>query len=286
MTVVVHTRSDWTSRAGTGCAAMATSGIRGVVYHHPGSAGTLLGLTEAQVCSRLRGWQDDHMNPRSEGGRGYCDIAYQWAVADVAGQAHVYPCRTFDRRSAGQDNPNLAGSENDEWYAVLVVFGNDDGQVTPALVEGMRWCRAKALSRTPGATRVVPHSIFGDTECPGPVLRAALPLVAAEAPPIVILEVADMPDANDVWNREEELGTGARTELGHTAVRMGDLAEWAASNSHAASRKADALSGMVVKFGESQAVLAERVAAMEDALTLILATVTEIKAALPASPGN
>jgi hypothetical protein len=172
MSVVVHKRSDWTSRAGTCTTAMPTTGVKGVVYHWPGSNENLLGLTLSQVCSRLRGWQNYHMDDR-----GYCDIAYQWAVADIGGVAHVFPLRTFSKKSAAQDNPNRAGSENSEWYAVLVLFGMDDAKVTSALLEGMRWCRNKALARTSSATETVPHSYFGDTDCPGDVVRAAIPLV-------------------------------------------------------------------------------------------------------------
>lgn len=158
MTVTLYTRADWGARAPRCSSPMPPTAL-GLARHWPGTTTDHLSSDPEDVARYLQGWQDYHMD-----GRGWCDIAYQYAV-DLAGG--VWTLRGFDRKS-GAHTP-----WNEEYYAVLCVVGDRD-EPTPDLLDGLAYQRDKALDRTHNATRWLGHGQLAHTatECPGPHIRA------------------------------------------------------------------------------------------------------------------
>lgn len=184
MTVTVYSRAQWGARRPRCTTRMPTAGVTVMARHWPGTTTDHLSSDPEQVARYLQGWQDWHMD-----GRGWCDIAYQWAV-DLAGGA--WALRGLHTQSAAHT------PWNEEAYAVLCVVGDRD-QPTDDLLEALAHIRDAALIRTPAAIGWAGHGQLAGTatECPGPNIRAIT---------LEDLKETDMPltmaDATTVWNHK------------------------------------------------------------------------------------
>lgn len=160
MSIRLYSRTDAGLRKPRCSTPMYSDGrVQGVGRHWPGTTTDHLSDDPEDVARYLQGWQDYHMDER-----GWCDIAYQYAV-DLSGG--VWTLRGFHNRS-GAHTP-----WNEEYYAVLCVVGQFD-QPTPSLLEGLAYLRRKALERTPSAVDWKGHGQLQgtSTQCPGEFIRA------------------------------------------------------------------------------------------------------------------
>lgn len=138
--------------------------VLGSALHWPGMGSRQL-ITQEQVASALRGWQDYHMD-----GRGWNDIAYQVAV-DQAGRA--WDLRGLTTRSAANGDATV----NLEYGAILLILGSGEPP-TAALINTTRNVIADFRRYYPKGTAIKPHSAVRpsttgepSTDCPGDAAR-------------------------------------------------------------------------------------------------------------------
>lgn len=153
--VIIHRRAEWAAKPARGAGLPMPRIARGVAIHWPATAEPV-----RDVPAALRGWQDFHMN-----GRGWSDLAYQWAV-DQRGE--LWELRGWGQRSAANGTAAL----NAEFGAILAVLAEDE-RPTPAMLDGLREAVRSWRRVFPLADDVVCHGDIrpGGTECPGPILR-------------------------------------------------------------------------------------------------------------------
>lgn len=161
-------RSAWTDDPyPSGATMLVESEVEGVALHWPGSGGSI-SAEKAAVIGLLRGELAFHTRPVSEGGRGWSDIAYNWAVDQ---EGRVWDLRGMNRRSAANGDTDV----NRRFLAVTCLIGPKDTP-SPKLLQAVRDLRKKVLARFPKAKKVVPHSAIrpDPTDCPGDDLRAEI----------------------------------------------------------------------------------------------------------------
>lgn len=155
-------RSAWDARPPTNSTGLVASEVDGIGIHYP-AMGTRKLVTQAQVASALRGWQDYHMDDKD-----WADIAYQAAV-DQAGRK--WTLRGLKIRSAANGNADV----NDRYGAILLVIG-DNEPLSAALKATVREVVAEFRHYYPKGTQIRPHSAIrpDPTSCPGNLARAAI----------------------------------------------------------------------------------------------------------------
>jgi len=155
-------RSAWGARPPTNSSALIASEVDGTGIHYPGMGSRKL-VTQAQVASALRGWQDYHMDDR-----GWSDIAYQAAV-DQAGRK--WALRGLKIRSGANGDSDV----NHRYGAILLVIG-DDEPLSEALKATTREVVAEFRRYYPKGVLIRPHSAIrpDPTSCPGDRARAAI----------------------------------------------------------------------------------------------------------------
>jgi hypothetical protein len=157
-----RSRADAGLRARRGCTSFPTGRPLGVACHWPGSDAKLVGLSDAQVASQLRGWQAYHMDSK-----GWSDIAYG---VGIDWHGCVWELRGLDCRTAA----NGGTQSNADYTACLWILGTGD-KPTDAMVQAFRdWRTTRLLRRYPGATAVKTHNDVraAPTECPGAAVTA------------------------------------------------------------------------------------------------------------------
>jgi hypothetical protein len=157
-----RSRGDAGLRAHRGCTPFPAGRPLGVACHWPGTDAKLVGLSESQVASQLRGWQNYHMDVK-----GWSDIAYGVAIS---WQGVVWDLRGLDCRTAA----NGGTQSNADYTACLWILGAGD-KPTDAMIQAFRdWRTTRLLRRYPGATAVKTHNDVraASTECPGAAVTA------------------------------------------------------------------------------------------------------------------
>ena len=155
-------RSAWGARPPTNSSALIASEVDGTGIHYPGMGSRKL-VTQDQVASALRGWQNYHMDDR-----GWADIAYQAAV-DQAGRK--WTLRGLKIRSAANGDSDV----NHRYGAILLVIG-DDEPLSEALKATVREVVAEFRLYYPKGVLIRPHSAIrpDPTSCPGNRARLAI----------------------------------------------------------------------------------------------------------------
>lgn len=194
MSIRLYSRTDAGLRKPRCTTPMYADGrVRGIGRHWPGTTTDHLSDDPEDVARYLQGWQDYHMD-----GRGWCDIAYQYAV-DLSGG--VWTLRGFHNRS-GAHTP-----WNEEYYAVLCVVGQFD-RPTPSLLEGLAYLRRKALERTPSATDWKGHGQLEgtNTACPGEFIRA-ITLTDLKGTSMDLQDIKDLAHTDNVFDAPPSAST-------------------------------------------------------------------------------
>lgn len=154
-------RSAWTDTASRAPAQLVASRVAGIAVHWDGDPvpANVYAGDEKAVAAFLEGIRRFHVN-----GRGWSDIAYQWAV-DTAGR------RWHLRGWLNQSAANGDVGPNQRYGAVVALLGTGQ-KVTPQLVDGLRDAIADFRDTYPHATKVVTHNDVRPepTACPGPEL--------------------------------------------------------------------------------------------------------------------
>lgn len=156
--------------------------VEGLTVHWEGATGSLLGVDPAQ---QLRAIQAKCKRTN------YNDIFYSWAVSL---DGRIWECRGWGRNSAA----NGSTDGNDHYYAVCVLMGMADH--VPNEVK----TSIGAIADTVGG-KVLPHSFFFNTACPGDELRSWISLGYPHDVPLPLPEddMAD-PQVLDVLNKIAE----------------------------------------------------------------------------------
>lgn len=179
--------------------------LRAAAIHHTASTNN---YTQAQVPGLLRGFAEYHMRPEAAGGRGWCDLGYNFLV-DKFGTV-------YEGRGGGADLPVVGvhtGGFNSRIVGVAAIGNYEEAVPSAALNESLSrviaWKLAQhrvtanssvtlvsggGASKYPAGTPVTFNTIFGHrdaqlTSCPGRYLYAAFGdirnRVAALANPVV-----------------------------------------------------------------------------------------------------
>ena len=184
----IVTRAEWGASQPVCVADLASSTLAAAV-HHTASTNT---YTAAQVPALLRGFAEYHMRPEAQGGRGWCDIGYNFLV-DKFGTI-------YEGRASSTDTPVVGvhtGGFNSRTVGVAAIGNYQDAAPSAALVEAISqviaWKFAQhrilanssvtlvsggGASKYPAGTAVTLNTIYGHrdaqyTACPGQHLYAA-----------------------------------------------------------------------------------------------------------------
>lgn len=166
MSTIYLPRSAWTTdQPPENPTLLVPSEVEGLVVHWPGTTAAQLGtLDQAKAASILRSELDYHTRVR-----GWSDIAYSYAV-DQAGR--VWTLRGWRARSAanGDTGPNR------RWVAATALIGARETPSQELLQAIWDLRRDVVLAHYPDAGRVATHNDVRPepTDCPGPVLTAAI----------------------------------------------------------------------------------------------------------------
>lgn len=259
-------RSSWTDDPYPGGATLLVPGeVLGLAVHWPGGSGSVPTLRSASI-QILNGELRFHTDPVSAGGRGYSDIAYNWAVDQ---EGRVWDLRGWQRRSGANGDTEV----NRQYLAATCLIGPKDIP-SPALLQALRDLRNQVvLRRYPKATRVVPHSAIrpAPTDCPGDRLRAHIAagtftstaaIQEDDVTPEDLKAIENLLTKTVVWDKDNEpdpaLRSASLTAIGVVAARHAFNAE----------NLARALAGKVDSLG---AVVAALAAAAPDVDELALA---------------
>lgn len=186
----IVTRAQWGAPAPACAGGYATSTVAAAV-HHTASTNT---YTSAQVPGLLRGIAEYHMRPEAAGGRGWCDVGYNFFV-DKFGTI-------YEGRAGGIGQPVIGvhtGGFNSRLVGVSAIGNYQDAPVSAAMAESIsriiawKFAQHRILANTnvtlvsgggaskyPAGTAVAFSTIFGHrdaqlTSCPGQYLYALLP---------------------------------------------------------------------------------------------------------------
>lgn len=129
---------------------------------HYGGAGGAPG-DHAGCIRTWQGWQAFHMNPTSQGGRGWVDIAYSFGFCD---HGFVFAGRGFGVRTAA----NGTNAGNQQSHAACWI-GGEASTPSQAALDAADWIIAECRAQG-GSSRVWAHSDWKSTGCPGGSLRA------------------------------------------------------------------------------------------------------------------
>ena len=132
-----------------------------VTFHYVGG-GWEFPWDHSSCDDKVRAIQADHMAPKSDGGRGWSDIAYNYLPCP---HDYVYEGRGYDRRSSA----NGYEEANNASFAVCGLWGtaSADDPLPDGLKRAFLFAR-KILIDKGGATTVVKgHRDWKETDCPG-----------------------------------------------------------------------------------------------------------------------
>lgn len=197
-------RAQWGASAPV-CQVDYGQELRAAAIHHTASTNN---YTQAQVPGLLRGFAEYHMRPEAAGGRGWCDLGYNFLV-DKFGTI-------YEGRGGGTDLPVVGvhtGGFNSRIVGVAAIGNYEEAVPSAALNESLSriiaWKLAQhrvtanssvtlvsggGASKYPAGTPVTLNTIFGHrdaqyTSCPGRYLYAAFGdirnRVAALANPVI-----------------------------------------------------------------------------------------------------
>ncbi|MBO1750949.1 N-acetylmuramoyl-L-alanine amidase [Actinotalea sp. BY-33] len=234
----IITRAQWGAvESQVTCDPDYSRDVRSAVVHHTASTNT---YDANQVPGLLRGFMAYHTRPEASGGRGWCDIGYNFLV-DKFG-------RIFEGRTGGVDKPVVGvhvGGFNSRTIGVSAIGNYDTAQAPAALTESISRIIAWKFSiqrisagtsvsmvsgggatRFPAGTSVSLPTIFGhrdtqSTACPGRYLYAQLPAIRSRVAAIANATVAASPLGN--WENVSATGSGINVsgwalEVGSTAT--------------------------------------------------------------------
>lgn len=158
----IISRRQWGARNAKERAYQDPRSVRELFIHYSESASASSIREQKQI---MRNLQDFHMNPPSQGGRGWSDIAYNYLVFNGSKP------RVFYGRGA-RVIPAAQANHNTNTIAVCVVMRADDKLTwqTKLQLRRLVWhLRRKVIKRN---VPVKPHSAVTQTSCPGDQLRA------------------------------------------------------------------------------------------------------------------
>lgn len=186
----IVTRAQWGAPAPACSGGYATSTVAAAV-HHTASTNS---YTAAQVPGLLRGIAEYHMRPEAAGGRGWCDVGYNFFV-DKFGVI-------YEGRAGGIGQPVIGvhtGGFNSRLFAVSAIGNYQEAAASAAMAESIsqiiawKFSQHRILANTnvtlvsgggatkfPAGTAVAFNTIFGHrdaqlTSCPGQYLYNLLP---------------------------------------------------------------------------------------------------------------
>lgn len=131
----------------------------GVTIHYEGG-GWAWPWDHSTCDDKVRAMQADHMAPKSQGGRGWSDIAYNYLGCP---HDYLYEGRGFDRRSAanGDEHANYVS------FAIQGIWGEKSGKPPDNLKRSIR-SGIDLLRRRGGASnKLHGHRDWKATSCPG-----------------------------------------------------------------------------------------------------------------------
>lgn len=219
----IVSRAAWGAAAPT-CAIDYSSSTVAAAIHHTASTNT---YTAAQVPGLLRGFAEYQMRPEAQGGRGWCDIGYNFLV-DKFGTI-------YEGRAGGIDLPAVGvhtGGFNSRIVGVSAIGNYQDAVPSAALAEGLsqliawKFSQHRILANTnvtmvsgggaskyPAGTPVTFSTIFGHrdaqtTACPGQYLYALFGDIRNRVAQLSNGVVAESPDG--AWDLLAASGSGFR----------------------------------------------------------------------------
>ena len=203
-------RSDWTSKGwafdNADCASgpqIATGGVKFAVVHHSVNSNT---YSQSDVPAMLASIYQFHTSPTSAGGRGWCDIAYNFVVdrfgrtwqgrsgdinqAVIGGHAAGFNTNSVGVVFLGQYNPGDSPAAVQPSAAALTAAGNVIGWKLG--LSGLdpnstvTYTAGQNSTKYPKGTavtikRVVGHRDVGSTDCPGQLLYDSLATIRSTA---------------------------------------------------------------------------------------------------------
>lgn len=156
-------RSAWTTHAAAAPALLDPDEVAGLAVHWEGTpvpAAVAKAVDEAAVARHLEGIRRFHTE-----GRGWSDIAYQFAVDN---QGRRWELRGWRLQSAANGDQLV----NQRYGAVLALLGQGQA-ATPAMLDGLRDAVVDFRAHYPHARKIVGHQDVrpDPTSCPGPQLE-------------------------------------------------------------------------------------------------------------------
>jgi hypothetical protein len=131
-----------------------TPALGGVAVHYGGPTPNPAPTAHSACQSVWRSWQNYHMD-----GHGWVDIAY---TAGFCNHGHVLAGRGYGVRTAA----NGTNSSNQNYYAFVWV-GGGSAKPTKEAYDALEWLVYDARKNGRAGKRVLPHSFFHSTSCPG-----------------------------------------------------------------------------------------------------------------------
>ncbi|MBO9556666.1 N-acetylmuramoyl-L-alanine amidase [Cellulomonas sp.] len=206
----IITRAQWgADESQRTCRPDLSTEVVAAAIHHTASTST---YGEADVPGLLRGFLAYHTRPEAAGGRGWCDIGYNFLVDQFG--------RVFEGRAGGTDVPVVGvhtGGFNSRTFGVAAIGSFDAVAPTPAMTESISrlvaWKFAMhritgsgsvsmvsggGASKYPAGTVVTFPTIFGHrdaqfTSCPGQRLYDQLGSIRARVAALADAAVASTP---------------------------------------------------------------------------------------------
>lgn len=158
--VSIVTRAQWKAREPSKPSSPSDLGhMRGLAVHHSGSIHDREDKHD-HCAKRVQGIQDFHQLHK-----GWSDVAYHWLLC---WHGSLYLGRSLQRRSASQGS--LYG--NERYLAVCVLGDWSDEELPYTVTNGLLEARRRLLTVAAGARKVMPHSVFVPTACPGASLTS------------------------------------------------------------------------------------------------------------------
>ncbi|PFG32529.1 N-acetylmuramoyl-L-alanine amidase [Sanguibacter antarcticus] len=219
----IVTRAQWGAPAPV-CSGGYGSSTLAAAVHHTASSNS---YTAAQVPGLLRGIAEYHTRPEASGGRGWCDVGYNFLV-DKFGTI-------YEGRAGGIDQPVLGihtGGFNSRVIGVSAIGNYQDASVSAAMAEAISqviaWKFAQhrimantsvtlvsggGASKYPEGTSVTFSTIFGHrdaqlTSCPGQYLYALLGDIRNRVAQLSNAVVAESPQG--AWDLAQGGGSSVR----------------------------------------------------------------------------
>jgi hypothetical protein len=215
-TVGYISRDKWNARKPRSITPLVLSRQKGTAVHYSAGLGDSR-ANHAECFSVVQGIQRFHMD-----GRGWADIAYSFLVCIHGG---IFVGRGRGVRTAA----NGTNAGNAEYHAVCFLGGDRAGRAD-VTEEGKAAIRRAVLDCNDWAdvNRVVPHSSFKPTECPGNELRAwisaGMPVQEDELPTI---DDIDKYLASPRGQSRLEKAVDTLMSLGLTGDKGGAIRGWA-----------------------------------------------------------